>query len=86
MAGLGLFFQKNAQALAPRGLLQSSYNFLCLIYTKGPGHREMAQGSFNKRSKLCAKNMFWAPQGGFGGATLYTKTFSQKHQNLTFLG
>jgi hypothetical protein len=31
MAGLGLFFQKSARALAPRGFLLSAYNFLCLI-------------------------------------------------------
>ena len=44
VAGLGSFKQKSAQALAPRGLLKSSYDFLCLIYTKrskaswkGPG-------------------------------------------------
>jgi hypothetical protein len=27
-----------------------------------PGHREMFQGSFKIRSKLRAKNAFWAPQ------------------------
>ena len=58
MAGLGLFFHKSALALVPRGLLQSAYDFLCLIYEydkqKGPGHRGMVQGSFNPRSKLHA--------------------------------
>jgi hypothetical protein len=44
VAGLGLFFHESALALAPRGLLPSAYDFLCLIYTKrsrasrkGPG-------------------------------------------------
>jgi hypothetical protein len=40
----------------------------------GPGHRGMAQGSFDLRSELHAKNVFWAPQRGFGDAILYTKT------------
>jgi hypothetical protein len=31
MAGLGY---KSVRALAPKGLLQSAYGFLCLIYTK----------------------------------------------------
>jgi hypothetical protein len=75
MAGLGLFPHKSALALAPRGLLQSAYDFLCLIYTKGPEHRERVQGSFNPRSKQATrKKRFWAPQRGFGDAILYTKT------------
>jgi hypothetical protein len=75
MAGLGLFKQKSVRALAPRALLQSAYVFLCLIYytQKGPGHRERAQGSFYLRPELHAKNVFWAPQWGFGGAAPYTK-------------
>jgi hypothetical protein len=37
MAGLGVFFHESALALAPRGLPQSAYDFLCLIYiTKSP--------------------------------------------------
>jgi hypothetical protein len=38
-----------------------------------PGHRGMSQGSFDLRSEL-RKNVFWAPQRGFGDAILYTKT------------
>jgi hypothetical protein len=40
----------------------------------GPGHRGMVQGSFDPRSELHAKNVFWAPQRGFGDAIPYTKT------------
>jgi hypothetical protein len=36
--------------------------FCALSTQKGPGHRERAQGSFNPRSELHAKNVFWAPQ------------------------
>jgi hypothetical protein len=46
----------------------------------------MVQGGFNQRSKLHAKNVFWAPQRGFGDTVLYTKTYSQKHQTLTSVG
>jgi hypothetical protein len=67
MAGwvpLGLFFHEgSALALAPRGLLRSAYG---LSTEKGPGHREMAQGSFIRKK-------IWAPQRGFGDTTLYTK-------------
>jgi hypothetical protein len=34
MAGLGLFFHLSVRALAPRDLLRSAYDFLCLIYAK----------------------------------------------------
>jgi hypothetical protein len=64
MAGLGLFFHKNAFALAPRGLLQSAYDFLCLIYTNFPGHREMVQGCFDLCPELHAKKRFLGPPAG----------------------
>jgi hypothetical protein len=69
MAGLGLFFHKSTLALAPRGLLRSAYDFLCLIYAKS------ARASWKvPRPELHAKNAFWAPQRGFGDTILYTKT------------
>jgi hypothetical protein len=46
MAGLGLFFHKTALALAPRGLLQSAYDFLCLIYTKRSRASRKGPGQF----------------------------------------
>jgi hypothetical protein len=61
--------------------------FVCFIYAKkmfqGIG---MFQGSFNPRSKLHAKNVFWAPQRGFDGASSMQKPPSQKHQTLASIG
>ena len=86
MAGLGLFNQKSARALAPRGLLKSVYDFLCLKSTqKVSGHRENSQGSFYLRPELHAKKRVLDPQGGFGYIVFYTKP-SPKHQNLTSVG
>jgi hypothetical protein len=74
MARLGLFSHKSTLALAPRGLVQSAYDFLCLIYTKRSRASWNVQGSFHPRLELHAKKVFWAPQRGFGDAVLYTKT------------
>ena len=75
MAGLGSFVQKSARALAPRGLLRSAYNCLCLVYTKKvQGIVEGSRAVLIHARSSAQKNMFWVPQGGFGGATLYTKT------------
>ena len=50
MAGLGLFNQKSAQALAPRDLLRLAYFLLLYSSTqKGPGHRGRVQGDFFDR-------------------------------------
>ena len=46
MAGLGLFDQKSVRALAPRGLLKSAYDFLCLIYTKSSRASWKVPGQF----------------------------------------
>ena len=46
MAGLGLFFHESALALAPRGLLQSVYDFVCLIYTKRSRASRKGPGQF----------------------------------------
>jgi hypothetical protein len=43
---LGLFFHKSALALAPRGFLQSAYDFLCLIYTKNARASRKMPGLF----------------------------------------
>ena len=39
----------------------------------------MLQSSFDLHSKLHAKNVFWAPQRGFGDTFLYTKTGQKNH-------
>jgi hypothetical protein len=46
MAGLGLFNQKSARALAPRGLLRSAYDFLCLVYAKSAKASWKVPGQF----------------------------------------
>jgi hypothetical protein len=46
MAGLGLFKQKSVRALAPRGLLRSAYDLLCLIYAKWPRASWNGPGQF----------------------------------------
>jgi hypothetical protein len=63
VAGLGLFFHKSARALAPRGLLESAYDFLCLISTKSP-----SQGIVESPRAVLTS------QGDFGDIILYTKT------------
>jgi hypothetical protein len=43
----------------------------------------MVQGSFDLRSELHAKNVFWAPQRVFFDAILYTKTSrTPRHETL----
>jgi hypothetical protein len=50
MAGLGLFKQNSAQALAPRDLLRLAYFLLLYSSTqKGPGHRGRVQGDIFDR-------------------------------------
>jgi hypothetical protein len=75
LAGLGLFNQKGARALAPRGLLRSAYDFLCLIYTKCS--RASWTGQFRPTLEATRKKRFWAPQRGFGDTFLYTKNRSK---------
>jgi hypothetical protein len=48
----------------------------------GPGHLGMVQGSFDLRLELHAKNVFWAPQRGFGDAIPYTKTYKNTKNEL----
>jgi hypothetical protein len=51
----------------------------------GPGHRGMAQGSFDLRLKLFTKNVFWAPSEALVMPFSIQKP-SQKHQKLTSIG
>jgi hypothetical protein len=76
MTGLGMFYQKIARALAPRGLLRSAYDFLCLIYEEwsSQGIVEWSRAVSIYARSCTQKNVFWAPQRGFGDAVLYTKT------------
>jgi hypothetical protein len=65
MAGLGLFKQKSARALAPRDLLQSAYVFCALKPTqKAPGQasRKMPGQFFTYARSYTQKNVFWVPQ------------------------
>jgi hypothetical protein len=59
VAGLRLFFHESALALAPRGLLQSAYDFFVL--------------NLHKKAQSYVQKSF-IPQWGFGDAALYTKT------------
>ena len=61
MAGLGLYFQKSARALAPRGLLRSAYDFLCLIFTKSPRASWKVPGQFRPTLGATRKKRFLGP-------------------------
>ena len=78
MAGLGLFFHdvnnKSTLALVPRGLLQSAYDFLCLIYAKCPRASWNVPGQFRPTLGATRKKRFLGPQRGFGDAILYSYT------------
>jgi hypothetical protein len=76
VAGLGLFFRESALALAPRGLLQSAYDFLCLIYTKNARAVLTYARSYTQKS-------FFVPPSEALVAPFSTQKPSQKHQNLT---
>jgi hypothetical protein len=87
MAGLGLFFHESGLALAPRGLLRSAYDFLCLIYAKlsraswnGPGQFRPTLGSYTQ------KTFFGPPIEALVRPFSIQKKPSQKHQNLTSVG
>ena len=77
----GLIFPRKCPRPGTKGfaVLQCAYDFLCLIYNtqKMSGHRERCQGSFDPRPELHARNVFWASQWGFGGATPCAKTSSK---------
>jgi hypothetical protein len=68
---LGLFNQKSARALAPRGLLQSAYVFLFFIYTK------CSRAPWNVPGQFLPK-----PSEAMVAPFSIQKP-SQKHQNLT---
>ena len=61
MAGLGLFDHLSARALAPRGLLRSAYDFLCLIYAKCPRASWNAPGQFRPTLEATRKKTFFGP-------------------------
>jgi hypothetical protein len=61
MAGLGLYFHLSVQALAPRGLLRSAYDFLCLIYTKSSRASWKAPGQFRPTLGATRKKRFLGP-------------------------
>jgi hypothetical protein len=61
MAGLGLFNQKSARALAPRGLLRSAYDFLCLIYAKSARASRKVPGQFWPTPGATRKKRFLGP-------------------------
>ena len=67
MAGLGLFNQKSVRALAPRGLLKSAYDFLCLIYNiihkKPQGTAKSPRAVFTYAWSYTQKTCFGPPGG-----------------------
>jgi hypothetical protein len=58
-------------------LLQSAYDFLCLIYTKRSRASRKGPGQFQSTLEATRKKPFWALQWGFGDIILYTKTYSK---------
>ena len=89
MAGLGLFKQKSARALAPRGFLPSACSMIGFVVLnlqkkvqaprKGPGQFSPAPGA--TRKKTC----FGPPREAFVMPPPIQKP-SQKHQDLAFVG
>jgi hypothetical protein len=65
---VGLIYPNKCTGPGTKGFASICLSFFVLNLHK------MAQGSFDLRPELHAKNIFWAPQRGFGNAVLYTKT------------
>jgi hypothetical protein len=66
MAGLGLFFQKSARALAcTKGFASTCPCFFVLnLHKKVQGTVKGSRGGFHPRPKLRAKNVFFGPPSG----------------------
>jgi hypothetical protein len=80
------YFHKSALALAPRGLLRSAYDFLCLIYTKKyQGIAEDARAVLTYARSYTQKSFFGPPSEALVAPSSIQKP-SQKHQNLTSVG